>query len=133
MLQHLSILDGVRKKWISGSVPHNWGARCSLTFPHFPYGRNNNQNLSWHSAVPPRRRGDAGKVKLFLLLSLMHPISNFLFFHWCTGTSPLDSGTSTKALSFISDCQIQYSLKEDGKKHLFYHFDIMSLHSVNST
>lgn len=60
-----------------------------------------------------------------------HPLSFFVFVgvcaQWCAGTSPLNSNTSTKALSSMSDCQKQCSCGEDDRKFLFCHVDDVTL------
>lgn len=52
------------------------------------------------------REGVTGKVKLFVLPSLMHVFSIFFFFllQWCAGTSLLDYQTPTKVLFLFTGC-----------------------------
>ena len=66
---------------------------------------------SWPWAEPPWGRGDAGKVKLFLLPSSVLQSQIFLL-HLCAGTFPPDFCTSTKVLSFVGDGLNQCSLGE---------------------
>lgn len=66
------------------------------------------------------------KVKLFFLLSSLHPVlANLLWFlaQWCPGNSPLDSQASTEALLSMDDCQNLCSLGKDGGRLLLCHFD----------
>lgn len=58
-------------------------------------------------------------MKLFLLPSSIHLISGF-FPQWYAGTSPLDSQTSTKALSSVGNYQNQCSEGEGSRKLLFH-------------
>lgn len=72
--------DRARKKWACWAVSHTAGVARRSLHSHFSlleailgWG-----SLSSHWAVPPGRRGE-GKVKLFLLPSLMHVFSDFSF------------------------------------------------------
>lgn len=70
---HLSIPDGATKKRESLAVECTTGdAGHSFTSSFSPMGE---ISLSWHWAVPSWGRGDSGKVKLFLLRSLICLIS----------------------------------------------------------
>ena len=83
-------------------------ARCTCTHP---CGWNHSlRGLSWHWAVLPWQRGNARKVKIFLLLSSMH----FWIFlpQQCVETSLLYSRTSIKELLSMGDCQNQCSMRE---------------------
>ena len=74
---HLSIPDGATKKRESLAVGGTTGgAGHSFTSSFSPMGEIMGQNsLPWHWAMPSWGRGDSGKVKLFLLRSLICLIS----------------------------------------------------------
>lgn len=102
---HLSILDGIRKKWASLTASHTAGeAGCSLACSNFPLwvrSQTKGGGLSWHWTVMPWGKGDASKVKLFILLFSTHPILAFFFFfplQQCARISLLNSQTFTKVL-----------------------------------
>ena len=108
---HPSVLDWTRKKYVFGSILHSSGSQMLIhTFSHVFVGEIMGlEGLFWHWAVPPWGRDDIGKMKLFLLPSLLCPIMDFLP-RWHAGISLLDYGTSTKVLLSMGDCQNQCSL-----------------------
>lgn len=102
----LSTLDAAGEKWVSLAV--SWTAEeawCSFTC-----------SSSHPTSHPPQRMallgpscvtlGKVGKVKLFLLSTLMCPNSYFSL-HWSAGTSPLETQTSINALLSVVTAQVE--------------------------
>lgn len=85
---HLSILNGVRNKWLSSSIPYNWGIWeliHMLSFP--PTGKSWAKYVSLALSCATLEEGDVSKVKLPLnLLSGLILLSFsfvFLLLQWC--------------------------------------------------
>lgn len=85
------------------------GVHYALTFP---MGEITGwEGLCLHCAVQPWGKGNAGKVKLFILLSSMCLFSDFLL-QLGVGTSPQDSWDTTKVLLSTGSCQNSISCGE---------------------
>lgn len=121
-----SILGGMKKKWVSLAATYTAGkSRHHSYILIFPM----REIKGWEgSSVSSWGKKDTGKVKLFLLPTLMHPILIFLL-KWWIGTSLLDSWTSTKGLSSMNNCLNQCSLGKDGRKLLFHYYDVTQIWS----
>lgn len=108
LTDHFSNVGDKGQKWVSWAVSCLAGkARYSHTSVDEIAGC---RGLSWHQ---PWWRGDASKVKMFLLLSSMHLFLRLFFWpQWCAGTSLLDSQAPTKELLSVNDYQNKYPERE---------------------
>lgn len=68
-----------------------------------PVGKNRGLRSLLALAVLPQKKDDAGKVILYLLLFSVHPNLYFLLQKYA-GLSQLETLSSSKALSSVSDC-----------------------------
>lgn len=68
------------------------------------------QDLSWHCAVLPWEKGVTGKVKLFLLLSSVCPVLDFILFYFLLRKFSAVLPDFHKGTVVHGDCQHQCSL-----------------------
>lgn len=106
MLQHNSVFW---MDWERIGVHYHHPRQMRKTGPHshnliFLCGRSLMPS-SWHWAIVPWSRADAGNLKLFLIPSSMHQISGFCFIHFFAPT--LCWITITKILNFQKVTLIQ--------------------------
>lgn len=102
-----------------GCILYSWGSQgLTHTLLLFPVGESQTEMISLGTEqYHVGGEDNSDKIKLFLFLSLMCQNLYFFFFftlHWSSGTSPLESFTSTKALLSVSDCLRQCSPKSPG-------------------
>lgn len=110
-ISKLSILHGERKKFVCLFVlalSHTAReTRCSFTCSHFPCRRNHRLRgslLALNCAtMPPWKRSDSSKMKLFFLSSSMGPISEVFAPTVCPNFAGF--WISTKAALSVGDCQ----------------------------
>lgn len=128
MLQHNSVFW---MDWERIGVHYHHPRQMRKTGPHshnliFLCGRSLMPS-SWHWAIVPWSRADAGNLKLFLIPSSMHQISGVLFYTFFCSNSVLDHHHKNPELPkshshsrvFVN---IGVILEEDSRKLLFWHF-----------